>query len=52
MDEVSMVEFESTRGTSSNAHAGASSGFFGEAYGSGSDDEDGAGPQGVECKTH
>jgi hypothetical protein len=60
VDEVSMVDFNQTRGSNaqsgSHGHShGAEGGpgsFFREAYSNGSDDEDGAGGQRVECNTH
>jgi hypothetical protein len=58
VDEVSMVDFDQTRGSnarsgghSHGAEGGAGS-FFREAYSNGSDDEEGPGGQRVECNTH
>ena len=59
VDEVSMVEYESTKGSSkSAAHAGGAGGasFFRDAFGGGADDDDDddgvPGGQRVECNTH
>ena len=62
VDEVSMVEYESTRGSSKSGHShgGAGAGYgaesiFREAFGGGAgDDDDDETPHGqrVECNTH
>ena len=59
VDEVSMVEYESTRGSSKTAAqaGGMGAGFFRDAFGGGGadddDDDDGVpGGQRVECNTH
>jgi hypothetical protein len=51
VDEVSMIEYENTKGSSSS-HGAAGGGYGREAYANGSDDEDGPGGQRVECNTH
>lgn len=57
VDEVSMMEYESTRGSKSgHSHGGAggAESLFREAFGAGGDDDDDDTPQGqrVECNTH
>ena len=58
VDEVSMVDFESTKGSSSSNHKGGNSRTFRHHFGGGDDDEeedDDEGPSGgqrVECNTH
>ena len=56
VDEVSMVEYESTKGSSKSAATGGASSFFRDAFGAGADDDDDddgvPGGQRVECNTH
>ena len=57
VDEVSMVEYESTKGGSKAQASGGPGGFFREAFGAGADDDDEddegvPGGQRVECNTH
>lgn len=54
VDEVSMIEYENTKGSSKSAEHSGPGGFFKDAYASGSEDEDGPGGPGqrVECNTH
>lgn len=58
VDEVSMVDYETTKGSSKTSpHAGGpGAGFFRDAFGGGADDDDDddgvPGGQRVECNTH